>query len=267
MDSTYSNLQASCLMGRPKSVVQFAIRYLSDEKVTFQFPVHFNYTMPSNVYLQIIEEYHAIQLLPFLITQPEEFRNIACVIFSTEQMHGHFAQDLHQYASNNTSQAVAMTARQSVLGSVSTDSAKDRASGKQSQFSPNYREFLDGSTLLDIIQAMDLPSHGLQQNYIDEVRVYSLIILISQLIFFYFFPRFPQLITDKLEPLKKIDFNLFISAIRFPLALYQSVNWLKDEIYSFLKTQQDILVDLSQLFPVSDELNLDTGRLKSFLNK
>jgi hypothetical protein len=266
MDSTYSNLQASCLMGRPKSVVQFAIRYLSDEKVTFQFPVHFNYTMPSNVYLQIIEEYHAIHLLPFLITQPEEFRNIACVIFSTEQMHGHFAQDLHQYSSNNVSPAIAMTARQSILGSVSTDSAKDRASGKQSQFSPNYREFLDGSTLLDIIQAMDLPSLGLQQNYIDEVCFYSLIIYFSFNILL-FFLIFPQLITDKLEPLKKIDFNLFISAIRFPLALYQSVNWLKDEIYSFLKTQQDILVDLSQLFPVSDDLNLDTGRLKSFLNK
>jgi hypothetical protein len=164
MDSTYQNLQSSCLLGRPKSVIQFSIRYLNDEKLTFQFPSSFNYTMASSVYLQVIEEYHAIHLLPFLITQPDEFRNIACIIFSAEQMNGHFSKDLHQYATNTGS------SKPLTLGSNSVDNLKD-LSKQNNTVTNNYREFLDGNTLLDIIQAMDLPSYGLQMNYLDEVCV------------------------------------------------------------------------------------------------
>ncbi len=38
---------------------------------------------------------------------------------------------------------------------------------------------------------------------------------------------------DQLSVLKKVDFNLFVAALRFPIACYQLAFWLKDEIIDY----------------------------------
>lgn len=42
-----------------------------------------------------------------------------------------------------------------------------------------------------------------------------------------------QISSEMLGKLKKIDFNLFVSVIRFPIACYQLVFWLKDELTDY----------------------------------
>jgi hypothetical protein len=72
--------------------------------------------------------------------------------------------------------------------------------------------------------------------------------------------------TEKVELLKMIDFNLFVIILRLYLFLYQMIIWLKDEIYLFYQ-QVEVLVNLSQIFPIKDDLMIDSNKFKNFLSR
>ena len=72
--------------------------------------------------------------------------------------------------------------------------------------------------------------------------------------------------TEKVELLKMIDFNLFVIILRLYLFLYQMIIWLKDEIYLFYQ-QVEVLVNLSQIFPIRDDLTVDSNKFKNFLSR
>ncbi len=42
--------------------------------------------------------------------------------------------------------------------------------------------------------------------------------------------------------------------------------WLKDEIYLFYQ-QVEVLVNLSQIFPIKDDLMIDSNKFKNFLSR
>lgn len=179
MESILQGLQSSCLLCRPKNTLQFISRFVCEEKLSFHFPTS-SLNPPSAVINQIIEEYHAIHLLPFLVTQFEEFRNTACVIFCAEQMHGHFFRDHHQFVitgggNHETGRVnLASGSNDSTLGNNNLKKGDVSNNSNSNNNNNSYREYLDGSTLIDIIQAMDLPSYGLQNNFIDDVSVIRL---------------------------------------------------------------------------------------------
>lgn len=129
VDTTLNALQSALLLCHPRSVIKFGIRYLEDEKA-------FSSTSTSSTKL---EEKHAIQMLPYLIHDLDEFRNHACVIFCGEQVN------------------------------LSAFEPKDNKS--TNSISNGYREYLDGSTIWEIYKAMELSSLGLEHPVVDNVSI------------------------------------------------------------------------------------------------
>jgi hypothetical protein len=275
MDQLCSNLESTCVLCKPKSIFQFCLRYLNDEKLSLPSSViqNFqNHSQQTNILNQIIEEYHSIHFLPFLLFQADEFRNYACIIFCAEQMYGYFSRDLHQTLGNTTEHSSS-----GLSGSNNTKSGGDPillalkepgipSSSSMDSYAPSnrnsvpaqsaYREYLDGNTVLDIVSAMDFQSLlGFNCQFLDD------------------------LIVEKYEILKKIDFNLFITLIRFPLTCYQAITWCKDELFDFFKNSEMIgsssssssslstASSILSFFPLKDDISIDLSKFKSFFSK
>jgi hypothetical protein len=277
MDQLCSNLETTCVLCKPKSVFQFCLRYINDEKLSLPSSViqsFQNSSQQTNIQNQIIEEYHSIHFLPFLLFQVDEFRNYACIVFCAEQMYGYFSRDLHQTVGNasepSSSSGFGGTSNAKIGGDpvllalkepgIPSSSSMDSYAPSNRNSNPStqaaYREYLDGNTVLDIVSAMDLQSHlGFSCPFLDD------------------------LIVEKYEILKKIDFNLFITLLRFPLTCYQAIAWCKDELFDFFKNSEIIssssssssslstVPSILSFFPLKDDISVDISKLKSFLSK
>lgn len=127
------SLQAAIMACRPRSMINFSIRFLQDEKNASSNP-------------SLLSILHAIHMLPFMITQSEEFRDISCLIFCAQQN-----QQLYLLSSAD---AISATTAAQLLNGANI-----------------FREYLDGSQIMEVIQLMDLPSIGLQHAAVDEVRL------------------------------------------------------------------------------------------------
>lgn len=119
-------LQLALLQCQPRSVIQFSLRFLNDEKL------HASNT-------NLISIHHAIHMLPFLITRPDDFKDCCCTLFVS-------AQSTPNLFGDNNNSALAPTG------------------------TPYFREYLDGSTICELIQAMDVASLFTTNAVIDEVR-------------------------------------------------------------------------------------------------
>jgi hypothetical protein len=143
-----SSLQAALQICKPKAVIPFSIRFLQDEKQYLHSP---------NLGLV-----HAIQMMPFLISQPEEMKDNACIIFCALQ-----SQNFSSTESSSLSIPII------------------------SQATTNYfREYLDGNQVLDIIQLMDLQSLGLSHAIIEEVKKACNFDFLFVYFFLLFFPYY-----------------------------------------------------------------------------
>ena len=253
-------LQNAIKLCRPQNVINFTIRYLQDEK--------------SSSSIQRIEENHAIHMLPFLITQPEEFYNVACTIFCVQQQHSItiLAPVIPPPSSSGIAAVKALNDEESsggVNGGNSTYLLEGNTTGGTgntgnsgtgippvlppppsdpvtSANPPNtltrryYRESLDSSHVIDILQCIDFSNaYHLSHPLIDDYLV------------------------ERIEKLKLINFDLFISSLRFVIGMYQIVCYVKDEIYDYMKVYESSTVEL----PISDEINVDIIKWKSFMMK
>jgi hypothetical protein len=241
LDGILSSLQLAICQCRPKSFLQFSIKYFQDEKLPTNFTAtggssgsSSSSSMESQI-VSIIEENHAIHMLPFLISQPEEFRNVACIIFCHEQIHGNIRNNIISLSnpSNNaftgasflggasspksssirnalaaaqaaavadapmspdaTTTAIATGASTTTNSNavanllspqstvVSTNTTANPPSSTNNNNNNNqtitYREYLDGYTMLDIMQIMDLGKYGLSFSLIEEVSYSSFLLL------------------------------------------------------------------------------------------
>ena len=253
---------------RPKNMLQFMTRYLQDEKLS---STGTNNTSSSNTTgvssscsISTVEERHAIHMLPFLISQYDEFQSNCCVIFISQQ---HNNTSFYTPSSTGaTTTAPAGTTTTAPAGSTAVapsegDSSKVSAAGseapadttatlpvgeggsekdnnsntvvatlppppqvsaKASGISASafaYREYLDPGHILDVIQAMDLPSYGLFPSSGSPSIVWNMI---------------EEYISEWIEPLKMIDFNLFVASLRIVVSMVQVVVFVKDEYHDFL---------------------------------
>jgi hypothetical protein len=295
-----SSLQRVLKLCRPKSVLPFIMRYLQDEKLSSTTTSSIstatgatsNQSTPPNATgcsVTSAEERHALHMLPFVISQRDEFVSLCCILFIAQQHSinnlvtaiplapsstpanatnggannpnngpvdgsNHSTNNQNESlengesssattANNNTSEKD--TGAPSVLPPPPTTSSKNPpALQQQPQPSQNgqqitsttastvvgitpasyYREYLDPSHIFEVLQAMDLTSYGIIQlqpshAHINTNTAWMII---------------EDYISEMIEPLKQIDFTLFVASLRLILSLLQMVIFMKDEYYDFL---------------------------------
>lgn len=243
-----TSLQHAIRLCRPQNVINFAIRYLQDE----QRPISTNTTTnttnnnASSSSSSLNEENHAIHMLPFLISQSEEFCNAACTIFCAQQQHsitimtpgtttaGANSSDLTMNSSNNNSNVNLLEGTNGLPPPAPSTNSTTTTTRKY------YREYLDASHVLDIL------------NYIDFQNNYRLS-----------HPLIDDYITERIEKLRRIDFDLFVSSLRFVIGCYQIMAYIKDEMYDYLKVYETSTVEL----PIPDDMNIDVIKWKTFMMK
>lgn len=76
LTAVIKSFQESVIICRPRDFLSFAERYFSDAKV------------------ENSEELHAIQSLPYLLTNQTEFRNSACTVFCRHLVNSTTARDV-----------------------------------------------------------------------------------------------------------------------------------------------------------------------------
>lgn len=133
-------LQSAIAICKPRSIIPFSIRFLQDEK-----------SIPA----ASLPIYHAVQMLPYLIAQPDDMRDTACSIFCALQTQPNIFNE-----------------RPGALDSLPnppTGSSTAAASGTV------FREYLDGNQVSEVIQLMDLPSLGQSHPVVDEVWLTTLL--------------------------------------------------------------------------------------------
>eukprot|EP01039_Chlorochromonas_danica_P008973 gene8973-9905_t len=207
MQAVFTKLYDAALLCRPRNLLRFANRFLQDSK---------NYSSRP-------EEAHALHFLPFLLFQPEEFQNHACTLFCA------YLTGKSILLSNNGQQAQAQGQQ---------DSTKSEGGGQQQTIS--LREYLDGPAMMEIIQAFDLPSLGIQTSLLED------------------------LLMEKVEALKRIDFRLFLSILRLLFTLGTVQLWLRDEIVAWLMVYSPQSI---ASLPLAPETNIDMVKLRAHLKK
>lgn len=138
VSSSVVSLQSALVTCQPRSLVSFSLRYLQDEKQCSS----------NSLYI-----YHAIQMLPYLITQPDDMKDMACTIFCAIQTQGM----VNERGIGN----VESLPNPPLSGAVSAATTTPNAT--------TFREYLDGNQVSEIIQLMDLPSLGQSHSIVDEV--------------------------------------------------------------------------------------------------
>jgi hypothetical protein len=199
-------------------VIPFALRYLQDEK---------------QIAPAWLTAYHAAQMLPYLITQPDEMKDVACTLFCALQTQANiFSDRAVAIATNSTSSATA--------GGVEPLPNPPASNGTLIATTGFFREYLDGSQVSEVIQIMDLPSMGQVHPVVDEILM------------------------DRIESLKRVDFTLFFASIRLYLNVYQAISWLKDDILDYLWTSDYVL---RVPVPLTDEFSIELTKWKVTLLK
>lgn len=135
-------LQSAISICKPRSIIPFALRFLQDEK-----------TIPASA----LPIYHAVQMLPYLIAQPDDMRDTACSIFCALQTQPNIFNE--------------RTGALDTLPNPPAVSSSTAASGAV------FREYLDGNQVSEVIQLMDLPSLGQSHPVVDEVCHVSFVLL------------------------------------------------------------------------------------------
>lgn len=102
-----------------------------------------------------------------------------------------------------------------------------------------FREHLDGGAVLEIIQCLDLPALSLQSTLIDEM------------------------IAEKVDSLKQVDFPLFVSILRCLLSCYAAHAWVREEVGSLMQRFSPAAVKA----PIGPDTVVDAVKLRHFLAK
>lgn len=207
MQAVFTKLYDAALLCRPRNLIRFANRFLQDSK---------NYSRP--------EEAHALHFLPFLLFQPEEFQNHACTLYCA------YLTGKSILLSNNGQPPQAQE-----------QGGGGGGGGGQQQTTIPLREYLDGPAMMEIIQAFDLPSLGIQTTSLLE-----------------------DLLLEKVEALKRIDFRLFLSILRLLFTLCTVQLWLRDEIVAWLMVHSPQSI---ASLPLAPETNIDMVKLRAYLKK
>ncbi len=134
-------LQSAIVVCQPRSVIPFALRYLQDEKLI----------SPS-----LVPVYHAVQMIPYLITQPDELKDAACTVFCALQSQSTIFSGERSNANGNAD----------ILPNPPNSTNTNPASVP----SPYFREYLDGNQVSEVIQVMDLSSLCQTHPVVDEVN-------------------------------------------------------------------------------------------------
>lgn len=133
-------LQSAIAICKPRSIIPFSIRFLQDEK---------------SITATSLPIYHAVQMLPYLIAQPDDMRDTACSIFCALQTQPNIFNE-----------------RPGAMDSLPNPPA---VSSTAAASGTTFREYLDGNQVSEVIQLMDLPSLGHSHPVVDEVSLMSLL--------------------------------------------------------------------------------------------
>lgn len=240
------SLQTAIATCRPRSVIPFALRYLQDEK---------------QIAPAWLPAYHAAQMLPYLITQPDEMKDVACTLFCALQTQANiFSDRAVAIANNSTSSATA--------GGIEQLPNPPASNGTLIATTGFFREYLDGSQVSEVIQIMDLPSMGQVHPVVDEVRCsvsfHEFLFPTINIVLFEWLCLWFQILMDRIESLKRVDFTLFFASIRLYLNVYQAISWLKDDILDYLWTSDYVL---RVPVPLTDEFSIELTKWKVTLLK